>query len=50
MIFLDAMAMKFRNVKLRNKNPNCVACGTKSIDPATFNYNEFCLSNCALPV
>jgi|TARA_B110000285_G_C14940563_1_gene521803 molybdopterin/thiamine biosynthesis adenylyltransferase len=27
MIFLDALSMKFRNVKLRERNMKCVVCG-----------------------
>ncbi len=27
MIFLDAYEMKFRNVKLRDRNQNCISCG-----------------------
>lgn len=50
MIFFDAMNMKFRNVRLRNKNPNCVACGAKSIDFLNFDYNQFCNTACAMPV
>ena len=52
MIFLDALAMKFRNVKLRERNPKCVACGPecpekekiKSVE--NFDYAEFCQTNC----
>ena len=52
MIFFDALAMKFRNVKLRERNPKCVACGPecpedlkiKSVDK--IDYAEFCQTNC----
>jgi molybdopterin/thiamine biosynthesis adenylyltransferase len=27
MIFFDAATMKFRNVKLRDRNPDCIVCG-----------------------
>jgi adenylyltransferase/sulfurtransferase len=44
MIFYDAMNMKFRNVKLRNRNSECVVCGDEpSIkDVKEFDYDEFC--------
>ena len=48
MIFFDAMTMKFRNVKLRNKNPDCVACGLKKFDLKTFDYAAFCGTNCQM--
>ena len=48
MIFFDAMTMKFRNVKLRNKNPDCVACGLKKFDFKTFDYAAFCGTNCQM--
>jgi adenylyltransferase/sulfurtransferase len=52
MIFLDALAMKFRNVKLRERNPKCVACGPecpedqkiKSVE--SIDYEEFCQTKC----
>ena len=52
MIFLDALAMKFRNVKLRDRNPLCVACGPecpsdqkiKSVE--SVDYADFCQTNC----
>lgn len=52
MIFLDALAMKFRNVKLRERNPQCVACGPecpaeqkiKSVE--SIDYADFCQTKC----
>jgi hypothetical protein len=52
MIFLDALSMKFRNVKLRERNMKCAACGPecpkeeKVLDVASFDYGEFCQTNC----
>jgi hypothetical protein len=52
MIFLDALAMKFRNVKLRERNPKCVACGPECPDDLkiksveSVDYAEFCQTNC----
>ena len=54
MIFLDALAMKFRNVKLREQNKKCVACGPECpeadrvTDVAKFDYADFCQTNCNL--
>ena len=54
MIFLDALAMKFRNVKLREQNKKCVACGPdcpeadRVTDVAKFDYADFCQTNCNL--
>ena len=48
MILFDAMTMKFRNVKLRNKNPDCIACGPRQIDCKTFDYAAFCGTNCQM--
>lgn len=45
MIFFDALQMKFRNAKLRERNPKCVACGIecpKPVDFKTFDYADFC--------
>lgn len=53
MIFVDTLSMKFRNVKLREQNPNCVACGSNCPDKeriknvAEFDYLAFCGLNCA---
>lgn len=44
MIFLDALSMRFRNVKLREQNKKCVACGPecpsseKITDVKDFDY------------
>jgi len=48
MIFLDALSMKFRNVKLRERNPKCVVCGPecpadeKIANVSDFDYEDFC--------
>ncbi len=50
MIFFDALQMKFRNAKLREKNPKCVACGVECPNPVdfkTFDYADFCQSKCS---
>ena len=48
MIFFDAATMKFRNVKIRDRNPNCAVCGDKPsvIDVSKFDYDIFCQTNC----
>ena len=48
MLIFDGMMMKFRNVKKRDRNPACVACGDNpSIgDISKMNYNDFCQTNC----
>lgn len=48
MIFFDASNMKFRNVKLRDRNPACAVCGdTPSVvDVSKFDYETFCQTNC----
>ena len=48
MIFFDALQMKFRNVKLRNKSETCEAC-LKKLDVQIFDYETFCGTNCAMP-
>jgi adenylyltransferase/sulfurtransferase len=40
LLLVDALAMKFRELKLR-KNPECPACGTRTIKEL-IDYNEFC--------
>ena len=49
MLFFDAMMMKFRNVKLRDRNAECVACGDNPsiLDVAKYDYNDFCKTNCS---
>jgi adenylyltransferase and sulfurtransferase len=49
MIFFDASNMKFRNVKLRDRNPACVVCGDAPslTDVSTFDYDSFCQVNCS---
>ena len=48
MIFFDAATMKFRNVKLRDRNPSCVVCGDNPsiTDVAKFDYDDFCQVLC----
>lgn len=48
MIFFDASTMKFRNVKLRDRNPACVVCGDNPTlkDVSEFDYESFCQTNC----
>jgi adenylyltransferase/sulfurtransferase len=44
MIFFDAATMKFRNVKIRDRNPECAVCGDKPTltDVSKFDYDDFC--------
>lgn len=44
MIFFDASSMKFRNVKLRDRNLKCEVCGENPTltDVSQFNYEDFC--------
>lgn len=48
MVFFDAASMKFRNVKLRERNAKCSVCGDEPTltDPAQFDYDDFCQTNC----
>ena len=45
---MDALNMKFRNVKLREQNQKCFACGPecpeseKITDITKFDYEDFC--------
>ena len=50
MLIFDGMMMKFRNVKMRDRNPACVACGENQTIPdvAQFDYADFCQMNCDL--
>jgi adenylyltransferase/sulfurtransferase len=41
LLLVDALAMKFRELKLR-KNPDCPACGTHRTITKLIDYNEFC--------
>jgi adenylyltransferase/sulfurtransferase len=41
LLLLDALAMKFRELKLR-KNPDCPVCGTHPTIKKLIDYNEFC--------
>ena len=52
MIFVDMLMMKFRNVKLREQNQKCIACGPECPegerikDVASYDYADFCGFNC----
>lgn len=50
MIFFDASNMKFRNVKIRERNPGCAVCGDSPTiaDVSQFNYDDFCQTSCNL--
>ena len=41
LLLIDALGMKFRELKLR-KNPDCPACGTHPTITELIDYNEFC--------
>jgi molybdopterin/thiamine biosynthesis adenylyltransferase/rhodanese-related sulfurtransferase len=41
LLLVDALAMKFRELKLR-KSPNCPVCGTHPTITKLIDYNEFC--------
>jgi sulfur-carrier protein adenylyltransferase/sulfurtransferase len=41
LLLVDALAMRFRELKLR-KNPDCPACGTHPTIKDLIDYNEFC--------
>jgi adenylyltransferase/sulfurtransferase len=41
LLLIDALGMKFRELKLR-KNPDCPACGTHRTIIKLIDYNEFC--------
>jgi len=41
LLLVDAMGMKFRELKLR-KNPECPACGVNPTVTELIDYNEFC--------
>jgi adenylyltransferase/sulfurtransferase len=41
LLLLDALAMKFRELKLR-KNPDCPVCGTHPTQKGLIDYAEFC--------
>jgi len=41
LLLIDALAMKFRELKLR-KNPDCPACGKHPTISKLIDYNEFC--------
>lgn len=44
MIFYNALDMKFRDVTMRDRNPECVSCGDNPsvTDVTKFDYDEFC--------
>src|SRR5438309_566815 len=41
LLLIDALGMKFRDLKLR-KNPDCPVCGTHPTVTKLIDYNEFC--------
>src|SRR5271156_6684944 len=41
LLLIDALSMKFRELKLR-KNPDCPVCGTHPTVTKLMDYNEFC--------
>src|ERR1700731_3347242 len=41
LLLIDALGMKFRELKLR-KNPDCPVCGPHPTVPKLIDYNEFC--------
>src|SRR5689334_23778583 len=41
LLLIDALGMKFRELKLR-KNPDCVVCGTNPTVTKLIDYEEFC--------
>ncbi|HEY4840667.1 MAG TPA: molybdopterin-synthase adenylyltransferase MoeB [Terriglobales bacterium] len=41
LLLVDALAMKFRELRLR-KNPDCPVCGTNRTITALIDYDEFC--------
>lgn len=41
LLLIDALSMKFRELKLR-KNPDCPVCGTHPTVTKLIDYNEFC--------
>jgi len=44
MIFFDGLAMKFRNVKIRERSKTCITCGdTPTLtDVSVVDYEDFC--------
>ena len=50
MVIFDALSMTFRNVKIRGKMKDCVACGENATitDVSKIDYAEFCQTNCNL--
>ena len=41
LLLVDALAMRFRELKLR-KNPDCPVCGTHPTVTQLIDYNQFC--------
>lgn len=48
MVIFEGLSMKFRNVRIRGKNPACIACSEKATisNVAEFDYADFCQMNC----
>lgn len=50
MVLFDALEMRFRNVKLRGRNKDCVVCGDNPTITAVsaFDYDDFCQTGCTV--
>jgi hypothetical protein len=50
MVIFDALEMKFRNLKIRGRNPKCASCGDEPTitDVKDFDYDDFCQTGCTL--
>lgn len=50
MVFFDGLSMKFRNVKIRGRNKDCITCGEAPTLPdiCQIDYFDFCKTNCNL--
>lgn len=48
MVIFEGLTMKFRNVRIRGKNPACIACSENATisNVADFDYADFCQMNC----
>lgn len=45
MLIFDGCNTTVRNIKLRQRNPNCAVCGDKPTVTAPINYTQFCQGN-----
>lgn len=50
MVYFDGLSMKFRNVRIRGRNKDCIACGDEKKLPSIneIDYEDFCQTNCNL--